>query len=70
MVIGSRFCKGNGGEIPAYRKVGMKVMDIVTNFLGGLFVLRVLCGSFGFYSVVLAYDYRFSTYLKIWHYHA
>jgi len=38
LVIGSRFCKGNGQNIPGYRKAGMKVLDITTNFLGGLSV--------------------------------
>ena len=36
LVIGSRFCNGNGQDIPAYRKVGMKVLDIVTNLIGGI----------------------------------
>ena len=36
LVIGSRFCNGNGQEVPAYRKVGMKVLDIVTNLVGGI----------------------------------
>jgi hypothetical protein len=44
LVIGSRFCKGNGREVPAYRKVGMKVLDIVTNFLGGLSVTDTQSG--------------------------
>jgi hypothetical protein len=44
LVIGSRFCKGNGREIPAYRKVGMKVLDITTNFLGGLSVTDTQSG--------------------------
>ena len=35
MVIGSRFCDGNGKDIPAYRKVGMKVLDMATNVAGG-----------------------------------
>lgn len=38
MVIGSRFCNGNAQDIPAYRKVGMRILDITTNFLGGLSV--------------------------------
>ena len=38
IVIGSRFCDGNGQNIPAYRKVGMKVLDITTNFVGGISV--------------------------------
>jgi len=36
LVIGSRFCKGNGQNIPAYRKVGMKILDIATNAAGGI----------------------------------
>ncbi|VVB70266.1 UDP-N-acetylglucosamine--dolichyl-phosphate N-acetylglucosaminyltransferase [uncultured archaeon] len=38
LVIGSRFCNGNGNEIPAYRKLGMKVLDITTNIVGGISV--------------------------------
>lgn len=38
IVIGSRFCDGNGENIPAYRKVGMKVLDTATNFAGGISV--------------------------------
>jgi glycosyltransferase involved in cell wall biosynthesis len=44
LVIGSRFCNGNGQDIPAYRKVGMKVLDITTNFLGGLSVTDTQSG--------------------------
>ncbi|MFA6373176.1 MAG: hypothetical protein WCW68_11160 [Methanothrix sp.] len=44
LVIGSRFCKGNGREVPTYRKVGMKVLDITTNFLGGLSVTDTQSG--------------------------
>jgi glycosyltransferase involved in cell wall biosynthesis len=36
LVIGSRFCNGNGSDIPAYRKVGMKVLDIATYLVGGI----------------------------------
>ena len=36
LVIGSRFCNGNGQNIPAYRKVGMKVLDTATNVAGGI----------------------------------
>ena len=35
VVIGSRFLDGSKGEIPAYRKVGMKVLDTATQFAGG-----------------------------------
>jgi glycosyltransferase involved in cell wall biosynthesis len=35
LVIGSRFCNGNGKNIPAYRRMGMKVLDIATNTTGG-----------------------------------
>ena len=38
LVIGSRFCDGNGKNIPAYRKVGMKVLDVATNVAGGVSV--------------------------------
>ena len=38
IVIGSRFCEGNDRNIPAYRKVGMKVLDTATNFSGGISV--------------------------------
>jgi len=34
-VIGSRFLDGSKGDIPAYRKVGMKVLDTATQFAGG-----------------------------------
>lgn len=36
LVIGSRFCNGNGQNIPTYRKIGMKVLDIATNAVGGI----------------------------------
>lgn len=32
VVIGSRFIKGASGDIPAYRKVGMKVLDTATQY--------------------------------------
>jgi len=44
LVIGSRFCNGNGQDIPAYRKVGMRILDITTNFLGGLSVTDTQSG--------------------------
>jgi len=34
VVIGSRFVEGSAGEIPAYRKVGMKVLDTATTLAG------------------------------------
>jgi glycosyltransferase involved in cell wall biosynthesis len=34
LVIGSRFCGGNVQNIPAYRKLGIKVLDLVTNAIG------------------------------------
>jgi len=34
VVIGSRFAGGNGEGVPAYRKVGMKVLDTATAFAG------------------------------------
>lgn len=34
VVIGSRFLDGNDRSVPAYRKVGMKVLDVVTTFAG------------------------------------
>lgn len=36
LVIGSRFVNGNGTNVPAYRKVGMKVLDAATNVAGGI----------------------------------
>ncbi len=36
IVIGSRFCNGNGKNVPAYRKVGMKVLDTATKAAGGV----------------------------------
>jgi glycosyltransferase involved in cell wall biosynthesis len=38
LVIGSRFINGNGNNVPAYRKVGMKVLDGATNFAGGIYI--------------------------------
>ncbi|MCZ7370209.1 MAG: glycosyltransferase family 2 protein [Candidatus Methanoperedens sp.] len=34
IVIGSRFINGNGNNVPAYRMIGMKVLDIATNIAG------------------------------------
>jgi len=34
VVIGSRFVEGSAGDIPAYRKVGMKVLDTATTMAG------------------------------------
>jgi glycosyltransferase involved in cell wall biosynthesis len=36
IVIGSRFVNGNGKNVPAYRKVGMKVLDTATNIAGSI----------------------------------
>jgi glycosyltransferase involved in cell wall biosynthesis len=36
LVIGSRFVNGNGMNVPAYRKMGMKVLDVATNVAGGI----------------------------------
>ncbi|MGD0954377.1 MAG: glycosyltransferase family 2 protein [Methanotrichaceae archaeon] len=36
LVIGSRFCGSRGKNIPAYRKVGLKVLDIATNAAGSI----------------------------------
>lgn len=36
LVIGSRFINGKGGNVPVYRKVGMKVLDKATNISGGV----------------------------------
>ncbi len=44
LVIGSRFCNGNGKNIPAYRKVGMKVLDVATNTAGGIHVTDTQSG--------------------------
>jgi len=44
LVIGSRFVNGNGKNIPAYRKVGIKVLDVATRMAGGLNVTDTQCG--------------------------
>ncbi len=36
LVIGSRFVGGNGKNVPPYRKMGMKVLDVATYIAGGL----------------------------------
>lgn len=36
LVIGSRFCDGNGQNVPAFRKLGMRVLDMATNSAGGI----------------------------------
>ncbi|MGA9098571.1 MAG: glycosyltransferase family 2 protein, partial [Methanotrichaceae archaeon] len=36
LVIGSRFCNGNGQNVPAYRKLGLTVLNIATNLVGGI----------------------------------
>lgn len=36
LVIGSRFVNGNGKNVPLYRKVGMKVLDVATYVAGGI----------------------------------
>lgn len=36
LVVGSRFLNGNGKNVPRYRKIGMKVLDIATNKAGGV----------------------------------
>lgn len=36
LVIGSRFLNGNGQNVPAYRKVGLKVLNIATDIVGGV----------------------------------
>ena len=36
LVIGSRFFKGNVQNIPAYRKLGMRILDIATNAAGSI----------------------------------
>lgn len=45
LVIGSRFVNGNGKNVPAYRKFGMKILDIVTYLAGGI---RVTDSQSGF----------------------
>lgn len=35
LVIGSRFCNRNSQNIPTYRKFGIKVLDKLTNTIGG-----------------------------------
>jgi glycosyltransferase involved in cell wall biosynthesis len=44
VVLGSRFIEGNSERIPAYRKIGMKVLDIATNTVGGINVTDSQCG--------------------------
>jgi glycosyltransferase involved in cell wall biosynthesis len=36
LVIGSRFCNGNGKNVPAYRKIGMRILDTATITAGGI----------------------------------
>jgi len=36
LVIGSRFVNGNGKNVPTYRKIGMKILDIATELAGGI----------------------------------
>jgi glycosyltransferase involved in cell wall biosynthesis len=36
IVIGSRFVNGNGKNVPAYRKVGLKMLDAATNIAGSI----------------------------------
>jgi glycosyltransferase involved in cell wall biosynthesis len=36
LVIGSRFCSGNSEDIPITRKLGIKVLNIATNIVGGI----------------------------------
>lgn len=36
LVIGSRFVNGNGKNVPIYRKIGMKILDIATELAGGI----------------------------------
>jgi glycosyltransferase involved in cell wall biosynthesis len=38
IVIGSRFCGDNGHDVPAYRRIGMKILDTATNMAGGVVV--------------------------------
>lgn len=45
LVIGSRFINGNGKNVPTYRKIGMKILDIATYFAGGI---RVTDSQSGF----------------------
>ncbi|MCX9083524.1 MAG: glycosyltransferase family 2 protein [Candidatus Methanoperedens sp.] len=44
IVIGSRFVNGNGKNVPAYRKMGMKVLDKATNIAGGINVTDTQSG--------------------------
>ncbi|MDP4117489.1 MAG: glycosyltransferase family 2 protein [Bacteroidota bacterium] len=45
LVIGSRFINGNGKNVPAYRKIGMKILDFATYLAGGI---RVTDSQSGF----------------------
>jgi glycosyltransferase involved in cell wall biosynthesis len=38
LVIGSRFINGNGKNVPTYRKMGMKILDVITYLAGGIHV--------------------------------
>nr|WP_096712840.1 MULTISPECIES: glycosyltransferase family 2 protein [Methanohalophilus] len=44
VVLGSRFIDGTSEGIPVYRKVGMKVLDLATNTVGGMNVTDSQCG--------------------------
>jgi glycosyltransferase involved in cell wall biosynthesis len=44
VVLGSRFIDGTSEGIPSYRKVGMKVLDLATNTVGGINVTDSQCG--------------------------
>jgi hypothetical protein len=44
IVIGSRFIGKNGNHIPAYRVVGMKILDTATKFAGNLDVTDTQSG--------------------------
>jgi glycosyltransferase involved in cell wall biosynthesis len=45
LVIGSRFINGNGQNVPTYRKIGMKILDVTTYLAGGI---RVTDSQSGF----------------------
>jgi glycosyltransferase involved in cell wall biosynthesis len=44
LVIGSRFCNGNGQNVPVYRKFGMKILDVATNAASGIKVTDTQSG--------------------------
>lgn len=59
LVIGSRFVYGNGKNVPTYRKIGMKILDIATKLAGGINVTDSQSG-FRAYGKKAIEDIRFN----------